>query len=86
MSLMMSFTTLIVEQPIRESIALAISLRVEHFSTLEIHRAMLFSIAKVIKSRKKMAQITIAAAMIALTIGVYTGHNSYIEFICCLVR
>ena len=49
-------------------------LGVEHFSTLEIHRSMLFSIAEVVKSRKNLAQITIAAAMIALASGVYTGH------------
>ena len=36
---------------------------------------MLFSIAKVAKSRKNLAPITIAAAMIALAIGVYTGHK-----------
>ena len=35
---------------------------------------MLFSI----KSRKNLAQITVAAAMIALAIGVYTGHNPFL--------
>ena len=36
---------------------------------------MLFSIAEVVKSRKNLAQITIAAAMVALAIGVYTRHD-----------
>ena len=41
---------------------------------------MLFSIAEVVKSRKNLAQITIAAAMIALASGVYTGHKLVLAY------
>ena len=59
------YPALITEQLIREFIAPAISLRVEHSSRDAIFHH---------RSCKNLAQITIAAAMIALATGVYIGH------------
>ena len=73
------YPTVITKQPIREIIAPAISLRVEHFSTLDIHRAMLFSIAEVVEIWLKLpSRPRWSRLRVEYTPGIKSGLSSWI--------